>query len=107
MKTTEEIIEIFKEQCKVFLSEDFAKLAIYQNGKIANFVHGYRTAEGEYTQAIRELVAELEEARDDVEHCLNLDMLKRPANKPAIEAGQDQLARIDALIAKWKEPNNG
>jgi hypothetical protein len=101
MKTTEEIIELNEKwKAEPLTIEDAEVLALHGD---VGFLGGYRTAEAESQQAIRELVAELEEARDDVEHCLNMDMLKRPANKPAIEAGESQLARIDALIAKYKE----
>jgi hypothetical protein len=110
MKTTEEIIELIKgwaEEESDESEKEIGSMFGAFDGCAMGYYAGYRTAEGESQQAIRELVAELEEARDDVEHCLNMDMLKRPANKPAIEASNTQLARIDALIAKYKEPNNG
>jgi hypothetical protein len=98
--TTEEIVLGWSD---VGYPNDFG--AVQKVYGYAQAVHlaGYRTAEAKWMQAMREVVKELEEARDDVEHCLNMDTLKRPANKIAIEAGQEQLARIDALIAKYKE----
>lgn len=111
MKKIEEIVDIWTTNTR-FDAEAKAIAPEVIDGKLnqtsfIEFATGYRTAEAEYSEAIRELTKELEDARDDVEHCLNMDTIKRPANTRAIEAGQAQLARIDALLAKYKEQNRG
>lgn len=104
MKTTEEIIEAYSAWTLApTTDEERAIIALYSR----EFLAGYRTAETEYSEAIRELVEELEEARDDVLECLNNDMQKHIYyRKGVVEYRQAQLARIDALLAKYKEHNH-
>lgn len=69
------------------------------------FHRGVLRGKAQDAELIAELVSELEDARDDVSECLNNAMPQAGWERfdRRIQAYQEQLKRIDALLAKVKE----
>ena len=93
MVKTEELLELYTGWLEVYTTaEEVEVMNKYtdRDDDLENlalgYVGGYRTAETKWMEAMRDVIKELKESRDDVASCVY-----RP----------EQLARIDAMIAKY------
>ncbi len=102
MKTTEEIIELIEGWSKEdpTQQENYIEHMFGTFGGCAKgFLGGYRTAEAEYSEAIRELVEAIELVRP---------LLPQQSSLPNVktQVGEAVIA-LDAIMAKHKEVNRG